>query len=120
MAKGLNQAVSRKSVITEERIQAFWDLNHMEGTRDATIMRFSQDGSGVRDHLREIRVPTLILWGQQDWAMSVSAAYQHDAVIRDSRLIIYPNTGHLLQEEVADESAAEVRSFLLGRSEARQ
>ena len=120
VAKGLNQAVSRKSVITEERIQAFWDLNHMEGTRDATIMRFSQDDSRVRDHLREIRVPTLILWGQRDRAMSVSAAHRYRAAIRDSTLIIYPNTGHLPHEEVADESAADVRSFLLGPSEVRQ
>ena len=44
--------------------------------------------------------------------MSVSAAHQFHADIRDSKLIIYPNTGHLPQEEVAEESAAEARRFL--------
>jgi pimeloyl-ACP methyl ester carboxylesterase len=115
VAKGIGQAVVRREKITEQRIEGLWDLNHMEGTRDATITRFSNDGSGVRDHLRGISVPTLILWGKEDRAMSVSAAYEFRAAIRNSKLIIYPDTGHLPQEEVADESAADVRSFLPGR-----
>jgi pimeloyl-ACP methyl ester carboxylesterase len=34
------------------------------------------------------------------------------AAIAGSRLIVYPKTGHVPQEEVADESAADVRAFL--------
>jgi pimeloyl-ACP methyl ester carboxylesterase len=112
--EGINQAVARKEIMTEERIEGIWDLNHIEGARDATIIRFGDERSGVRNHLREINVPTLVLWGQDDNAMSVSAAHQFHTAIRNSKLIIYPHTGHLPQEEDAEESAADVRSFVLG------
>jgi pimeloyl-ACP methyl ester carboxylesterase len=36
--------------------------------------------------------------------------------IRSARLIVYPATGHLPQEEMADKSAADVRTFLLATS----
>ncbi len=112
VAVGLDQAVSSKAVLSKERINAFWDLNHLEGTRDATILRLSTATSSVREHLREIQVPTLILWGEEDRVVPVEAAHGFQAAIRNSKLIIYPHTGHLPQEEVADESAAEVRAFL--------
>jgi pimeloyl-ACP methyl ester carboxylesterase len=84
----------------------------MEGTRDATILRLSTATSSVREHLREIEVPTLILWGEEDRIVPGEAAHGFQAAIRNSKLVIYPNTGHLPQEEVTDESAAEVRAFL--------
>ena len=43
-----------------------------------------------------------------------TAAHGFHAAIRNSKLVIYPDTGHLPQEEVADESSAEVRAFLAG------
>jgi pimeloyl-ACP methyl ester carboxylesterase len=109
---GLAQAVSHKAVLSRERINAFWDLNHMEGTRDATILRLHTATSRVREHLREIEAPTLILWGEDDRIVPVEAAHGFHAAIRNSKLVIYPKTGHLPQEEVADESAADVRAFL--------
>jgi pimeloyl-ACP methyl ester carboxylesterase len=115
MVQGVNRAVVRRDKITEQRIDSLWDLNHMEGTRDATIARFRNDNSSVQDHVREISVPTLILWGKEDRALSVAAAGEFHAAIRNSKLVVYPNTGHLPQEEVAGESAADVRSFLSGR-----
>jgi pimeloyl-ACP methyl ester carboxylesterase len=42
----------------------------------------------------------------------VEAAHGFHAAIRHSKLVICPGTGHLPQEEVADESAAEARAFL--------
>ena len=99
-------------MLSAQRINTFWDLNHMEGTRDAIIRRFSTATSSVREHLRDIEVPTLILWGEDDRIVPLEAAHGFHAAIRNSKLVIYPNTGHLPQEEVADESAAEVRAFL--------
>jgi pimeloyl-ACP methyl ester carboxylesterase len=109
---GIHHAVSRTDVITELRINAFWDFNHMEGSRDATIRRFSSRPSHVKDHLSEIHAPTLILWGEEDRFVAVDAAHQYQAAIAGSKLIVYPHVGHLPQEEVADESAAAVRAFL--------
>jgi pimeloyl-ACP methyl ester carboxylesterase len=109
---GVDQAVSRKAALSDGRINAFWDLNHMEGTRNAIILRLRTTTSSVREHLHEIEVPTLIQWGEEDRIVPVQAAYEFHAAIRNSKLVIYPKTGHLPQEEMADESAADVRAFL--------
>ena len=106
------EAVSKKSVLTTRRVNAIWDLNRMEGTRDATILRFASAHSAVKEHLSEIRTPTLILWGEEDRLIPVEAAKEFHEAIRNSKLLIYKGVGHLPHEEVADESAADVRAFL--------
>jgi pimeloyl-ACP methyl ester carboxylesterase len=117
---GINQAVSRKAAFSEERINLLWDLNHMKGTRDAIIARFRAPASQMKEHLHEIMIPTLILWGEQDRIVPVEAAHAFQSAIQHSRLIIYPNTGHLPQEEVPDESAADVRAFLTNSRSSRK
>lgn len=106
------EAVSKKSVLTAARMDAIWDLNHMEGTRDATIRRFRSAQTAVKQHLSEINTPTLILWGQEDRLIPVEAAHEFHKAIRNSQLVIYHGVGHLPQEEAPDESAANVRAFL--------
>jgi pimeloyl-ACP methyl ester carboxylesterase len=69
----------------------------------------------TRSHPRlQCLTPTLILWGEDDRTIPVEAAYAFHAAIAGSKLVVYPNTGHVPQEEVADESAADVRAFLSG------
>jgi len=70
--------------------------------------------SRIREHLHGITVPTLILWGEDDRVVPVTAAREFHDAIAGSRLIVYPGTGHLPQEEVADQSASDVRAFLTG------
>ena len=111
---GIDDAIVRKDIITDGMIDSYWDFNRMEGTREATIARFNTRGRRVKDHLGDIKAPTLILWGEEDHLIGVDAAHEFQAAIAGSKLIIYPRTGHLPQEEVADASAAEVRRFLNG------
>ena len=112
---GINDAIVRKDIINEQMIDRYWDFIRMEGTRDASIARFNTRGnSAVRDHIRDIKAPTLILWGQEDRVIRVDAAHKYHASIAGSKLIIYPGTGHVPQEEVADESSRDVRTFLTG------
>jgi pimeloyl-ACP methyl ester carboxylesterase len=107
------QAISRGAVMTSARIDALWDFNHMEGTREATVLRFAAARSAVKDHLADIITPTLILWGNEDRLVPVEAAREYHAAILNSRLVVYRGVGHMPQEEVPDESAAEVRAFLV-------
>jgi len=113
VVEGLNDAIVRKSIISDRMIDSYWDFARMEGTREATLERFSlPPDSFVKDHTAAIKVPTLILWGEQDHLIPVAAAREFHAAIRGSKLIVYPGTGHVPMEEVADQSAADVRAFL--------
>ena len=109
---GLNGAVSHKDIINDEMVDRYWDFVRMKGTREATIARVNIRDKRIKDRISSIKVPTLILWGEEDRIISVEAAYEFHAAISGSKLIIYPKTGHIPQEELADRSAADVRTFL--------
>lgn len=112
--EGLNDAVLRKSIIDDAMIDRYWDFARMEGTRAATIERFRLADDGyVAAHTRRITMPALILWGEEDHLVPVAAGHAYARAISGSRLIVYPATGHLPQEEMADKSAADARTFLL-------
>ena len=111
---GLNSAIVHKDIITDEMIDRYWDFIRMDGTREATITRGRIRDKRIRDDIPNIKTPTLILWGEEDRTIPVEAAYAFHAAIAGSKLVVYPNTGHVPQEEVADESAADVRAFLSG------
>jgi pimeloyl-ACP methyl ester carboxylesterase len=114
VTEGLNDAIVRKGIITDQMIDEYWDFARMEGTREATSERFAlnDDWNYVHDHIGEIKVPTLILWGEQDHLVPVEAAHEFNDAIPHSKLIVYPATGHIPMEEMADKSAADVRAFL--------
>lgn len=113
VVEGLNDAIVRKSIITDAMIDSYWDFARMEGTREATAARFSLPrDSYVKDHISAIEVPTLILWGEEDHLIPVAAAHAFHDAIPGSKLIAYPGTGHIPMEEVADRSVKDVRAFL--------
>src|SRR5262249_13153596 len=97
-----------------EMIDRYWDFIRMDGTREATITRSRIRDKRIRDDVPNIRTPTLILWGEDDHTIPVEAAYAFHAAIAGSKLIVYPNTGHIPQEEIADGSGGDGRAFLSG------
>jgi pimeloyl-ACP methyl ester carboxylesterase len=113
VTEGLNDAIVHKEIITSAMIDSYWDLARMQGTRAATLARFELPLShAVQQDIGKIKAPTLILWGAEDHLIPVQAAHDYANAIHGSKLIIYPHTGHIPQEEVADQSAAAVASFL--------
>jgi pimeloyl-ACP methyl ester carboxylesterase len=111
--EGLDDSIVHKGVITDAMVEQYWELNRMEGTPEATLARFNEPFSAyVKDHIGQIKTPTLILWGAEDHLVPVEAAYAFNAAIPRSKLIVYPGAGHVLQEDEADKSAADARAFL--------
>ncbi|MEJ0027537.1 MAG: alpha/beta hydrolase [Rhizomicrobium sp.] len=116
--EGLADAIVRKKILTEQMIDQYADFARMEGSRPATAQRFTQfspaDAAFVKDHIGALTMPVLILWGEQDHLIPVSvAAAWHDA-IPGSKVIVYAETGHIPMEELADQTALDVRKFLGG------
>jgi pimeloyl-ACP methyl ester carboxylesterase len=58
-----------------------------------------------------IRQPTLLVWGAQDDAVPLLYGEQLHRLIKGSRLFVFPNCGHLPQEERPDEFASLVAEF---------
>jgi pimeloyl-ACP methyl ester carboxylesterase len=62
--------------------------------------------------LRRLRLPTLIVWGRQDAIVPVSCGEVYHQNIRDSRLVIMGQCGHLPQIEKPQEFVNIVTEFL--------
>ena len=57
-------------------------------------------------------LPTLILWGQQDGIVPLSAGQVYQESIKDSRLAVVENCGHRVEVEKSDEFVRLVKEFL--------
>ena len=113
-AEGVRKVFVDQSKVTDAMIDRYYDLNLYEGNRYATMLRFQlpMDDGKVAARLGEIKVPTLVLWGEKDGLIPVANAHEFGARIAGARVVIYPNVGHIPMEEVADRSAADVDNFL--------
>jgi len=113
MASALRAVVFDPSVITPAMTDRQWDLNCRPGTFDATIARLrnaSFDPVMVQ-RLKEISLPTLILWGRDDIVFPVSQAGQFTGAIPSARLVVYEDCGHLPMQECPVRSAEELVAF---------
>ncbi len=111
--QSLRQSVSNEAMIDEAMIDRYYDLLLHPGNRAATFARFRAPRSTTDPQsVAGIDVPTLILWGEQDLLIPLSAGQWFDRTIPESELIVYSEIGHIPMEEAADESAADVRHWL--------
>jgi pimeloyl-ACP methyl ester carboxylesterase len=101
------------SRVTDERITRYYELLLHEGNRRATRERLRQDtDDGLWRRLPDLRTPTLILWGAKDtWVLPKYAGRFHED-IPGSRLIEYPELGHVPMEEDPVLTAGDARRFL--------
>ena len=119
IADGLPQAYANPKLADDKAIDLYWELLRYPGNREATIERFATPSDPATPALlKRLTMPVLILWGAQDHLIPVSSAQWLHANIRGSKLIVYPETGHIPIEERADQSAADLRAFLQGASPA--
>lgn len=113
IADGLPQAFANPALADDKAIDLYWELLRYPGNREATIERFATPSDPATPALlRELKMPVLILWGAQDHLIPVSSARWLQANVPGSKLIVYPDAGHVPMEEVANRSAADVRAFL--------
>ena len=66
----------------------------------------------LRDRLQQIACPTLIVWGDKDRLVPVRDAAVFEALIANSRKVVYKDTGHLTMIERPARFNRDVHAFL--------
>jgi pimeloyl-ACP methyl ester carboxylesterase len=115
IAETLDKSVSVKSVANEAAVDRYWELLRAPGNREATMQRFAAYGPSKltpQSFVPLADTPVLILWGEQDALIPVAAANWFKSAMPWASLLVYPQIGHLPQEEAADRSATDLRAFL--------
>jgi pimeloyl-ACP methyl ester carboxylesterase len=83
----------------EGNIHAFFELAHSEDLPDET-------------RIKEIKTPTLILWGANDKLVNVKYADRFKQDIRNSKVVIYNQCGHVPMNEKTLEVKRDIEEFL--------
>jgi pimeloyl-ACP methyl ester carboxylesterase len=105
-----------KAKITEERIERYARFLRLPGSYKALVWTAKQmipeDPETFIARVREVAVPTSIIWGRDDPAIPLDHAFRFHKEIRGSELHVIDNCGHVPHEEKPSETAEAIRSFL--------
>ena len=111
--EGLKTDVYDKSVITPAFVDRWAEFQRAPGHRTILMgLDPRAHSQATAELLGTIRVPTLILHGENDPLIEPASAGKFAAAIPGARQITYPQVGHLPQIEIPQRSAADVAAFL--------
>jgi pimeloyl-ACP methyl ester carboxylesterase len=112
----LKQSVSNQDIVTPANVDLYWKMLRREGNRRATGLRFAEYGNRKQAApLTGSPIPTLIIWGDKDKLIDVSAAPWFAKQFTNNQIKIYHGIGHLPMEEIANQSASDVSAWIVAR-----
>jgi pimeloyl-ACP methyl ester carboxylesterase len=105
----LEENFARPELLTEELVDRYWELLRFPGNRKAAVDR----GKTPREpekwaEVGSLKMPVLLLWGEQDKVIPLSHARAFAAAIPGSKLITYADAGHLPMEETPEQVARDI------------
>ena len=112
IASSLRNVYGDPSKVTPELIDYYYEMALREGNRKALGRRLSQGYTGVAEHIAQLKMPTLILWGGQDRLIAPEFGERFTKDIAGSKLVMFPELGHVPHEEDPKQTLAALLSFL--------
>jgi pimeloyl-ACP methyl ester carboxylesterase len=110
---GLKAAYLDETLVTDELINRYADLALAPGHRDILITQNSRPSRRItQGDIRAIKVPTLVMAGEQDKVIPVEQSKSLAAAIPNAKLVTYPEGGHVPMEQLPDQSATDLKAFL--------
>jgi pimeloyl-ACP methyl ester carboxylesterase len=110
---GLRNVYGDPAKVTPRTVAIYFDMATREGNRHALVERFRQlDVGAYADRIPSVKTPTLILWGARDRLVPPSDAEHFHRDIAGSELVIFPELGHVPQEEDPAATIGAVKAFL--------
>jgi pimeloyl-ACP methyl ester carboxylesterase len=118
--KSLETVYHDPARVTDAQVERFHDVAIREGNRAAALEIFKGSFTGGSKRfldspvpkIKDIKTPTLILWGDKDNLIGVNNVdnFLHD--IPGSRAEIYQNVGHVPMEEVPGKVVESIQKFV--------
>ena len=102
-----------KSFVTEKLVNDQWEYRKdIRYTVKATLESFKSKQPLLDDRLKNIKVPTLIIWGREDTLTPFAYAERFAKGIPGSKLVVIDNTGHIPQVEKPEAFYRAVKGFV--------
>lgn len=116
----LKEVYGDSSKVTADLIDRYHQLMLREGNRKAVVDVFASIAHVDSSKIKNLKVPTLIQWGDADVWIPLENAQKFAGDIEDSKTIVYSGVGHIPMEEVPEQSANDAKDFLLSLIEEPQ
>jgi len=111
--QGFRSIYGDPSKVTQEQIDRSVELTQRAGNRRALLERARQRRTGIlAERIRELKLPTLVLWGGRDRLIPPDDAERFHREIQGSTLAIFEDLGHAPEEEDPTRTVAAVKQFL--------
>jgi len=110
--KSVRNVYGDPSRVTPELVQRYSDLARRAGNRHALAVRMAQHNTGREQDIRDLKLPTLIVWGAHDRLIPPVNGKRFAADIAGSQLVVFEGLGHVPQEEDPAATVAVVQRFL--------
>jgi pimeloyl-ACP methyl ester carboxylesterase len=109
----LNEVYGDGSKVSDDLIDRYHQLMLREGNRQAVVDVFASIAHVDSSKIKQLKVPTLIQWGEADVWIPLENAQKFAQDIEDAKTIVYSGVGHIPMEEVPEQSANDAKDFLL-------
>ena len=100
------------SKVTRELVDRYFDLTLRAGNRKALAYRMDQGLSGDEASIKNLKLPTLILWGAKDKLIPLENGKRFASDIQGSQLVVFDALGHVPHEEDAQTTVDVFKAFL--------
>jgi len=109
----LHNVYGDPSRVDDALVDRYYQLTLREGNRRALVQRLQQNQRGQdAERIRELTLPTLILWGGRDRLVPLSVGRQFEQDIAGSELVVFDDLGHVPHEEAPARTVMPVQAFL--------
>jgi pimeloyl-ACP methyl ester carboxylesterase len=112
IASSVRNVYGDPAKVSTELIDRYYDLTLRAGNRHALAYRMEQRMSGDEAHIKELKLPTLILWGAKDHLIPLDNGQRFASDIRGSKLVVFDALGHVPHEEDAQKTIEALKAFL--------
>tara|TARA_R110001606_G_scaffold358861_2_gene510585 strand:+ start:135 stop:1100 length:966 start_codon:yes stop_codon:yes gene_type:complete len=111
----LKENFAQPERLTEDLVDRYWELLRFPGNRKAAVDRMKTAREPEKwAEVGTLKMPVLLLWGEQDKAIPMSHARAFEADIPGSKLITYADAGHLPMEETPEQVARDIDAWIEG------
>jgi len=100
------------SKVTPQLVDRYFELTLRAGNRKALAYRMDQRLSGDEASIKNLKMPTLIVWGAKDKLIPLDNAQRFAADIQGSKLVVFDALGHVPHEEDAKITVEAFKVFL--------
>ncbi|MGO2277429.1 MULTISPECIES: alpha/beta fold hydrolase [unclassified Psychrobacter] len=110
--KSISSVYADDSKVNDALVDRYYELTLRQGNRQALSRRLNETDDSDQAQIKQLDIPTLILWGAKDDLVPVEDAMLFHKDIRNSQLEVFDNLGHVPHEEDPLATVEVVKQFL--------